>query len=94
MASSLNTSSLQGYYDSWEALLHDVQTVSLAQGFAARILWSANYRDGQYTRYDIICVCEGHAPQPKTHQERAQRATLRYGYEFQLRGVFRRNLRL
>ena len=94
MASSLNVSSLQGYYDSFESLFDDAQTVSLAQGFAIRILRSQNFYRGQYTRYDIACVCEGQQKAPKSHQKRVQRPTLRCGCEFRLRAVFRQHVSL
>ena len=53
----LDASLLRQYYDSFDDLLDDIQTSSLAQGFALHIRRSLRFVDGKYTRYDLACVC-------------------------------------
>ena len=88
MASVLDTLFLETYYDSYESLFDDLQTVCLAQGFAVRKLRSVNHYCGQYTRIDICCVCQGQAGCKLTLNQHSQRASFRCDYQFLLRTVF------
>ena len=94
MASVLDTSFLETYYDSYESLFDDLQTVCLAQGFAVRKLRSANHYRGQYTRIDICCVCQGQAGRKSTLNQHSQRASFRCDCQFLLRTVFRQHVQL
>ena len=94
MVSVLDTSFLETYYDSYESLFNNLQTICLTQGFAIRKLRSANHYRGQYTRIDIYYVCQGQAGRKSTLNQHSQRASFRYDYQFLLRTVFRQHVQL
>ena len=90
----LDASLLRQYYDSFDDLLDDIQTSSLAQGFALSIRRSLRFVNGKYTRYDLACVCWGSPPAAKSTQKRAQHASLRCGCGFNARALFCRETSL
>ena len=90
----LNASLLWQYYDSFNNLLNDIQTSSLAQGFALHIRRSLRFINGKYTQYNLTCVYWGPSPTAKSTQKRAQHASLRYGYGFNARALFYRETSL
>ena len=83
------------YYETWEDLFDDFQTLAMAQGFAFRILRSVRKDSaGNPTRYDLVCVCYGNPPPEKPNRRRKEKPTLKCGCPFSARAVYRHQQQL
>ena len=83
------------YYEQWEDVMDDLQTLAMAQGYAFSILRSIK-RKGYASpiRYDIVCICHGNPPPENPNRRRKEKSSLRCGCASSAKAVYRKGEQL